>query len=286
MDRLKKTMSQNGEALIYAIDASDTVTQSMQRLGSFPPATVHLGQAMMAALLLQAMGADKEGTAETVGLEWLTDGPFGHLYAEARNYGQVRGTLGQPQAPVFEYGQSLGSGQLRVRRSRTTSTTGLVGATGAVVLDVLSYLDHSEQRHCGVNLSVVVTWADPNDPDKGFKVDRAIGYLIDILPQDDEQTFKDALVRWDRRMHEIPAMSKWSLNENDRCSGILQLISGEPAPKITLDQRVEFSCKCSEDRAERAVTLLKSHDTADGVQPQAMHEVKCEYCGRVYQISD
>jgi molecular chaperone Hsp33 len=283
MDALKKMMAENGEALIYGIDATETVQESMERLQSFPPATVHLGQAMMAAILLQAMSAEKEG-AETVALEWIVDGPFGHLYAEARNYGEVRSTIGNPQAPIFDYTTKLGQGQLRVRRTRTLSTTGLVSASGDVVLDLLSYLENSEQRQAGMNLSVQIAWKDPASPEKGFTVERAIGYVVDILPQSSPEKFTEALVRWNRRMLEIPQLSRWALQDSDRVTGMLQLISGEPNPKISLVQRVVFSCHCSEERAERALALAKSHDPDSPAQSEQVHEVKCEYCGRVYSI--
>lgn len=284
MDRLRKIMSENGEALIYAIDATEAVQSSMERLHAFPPATVHIGQAMMAALLLQAMGADKD-SAETVALEWITDGPFGHLYAEARNYGEVRATIQTPQAPVASYETKLGSGQLRVRRQRVQSTTGLVMAAGDVVLDTLTYLEQSEQRHAGMNLSVQITWQDPNQTEKGFKVERAIGYLLDLLPQDSPQKFQDALVRWDRRMREIPKMSAWALDAKDRARDIALLISGEANPKVSMDQRVIFSCHCSEERASRAVALAKSQDSEmANDSTEKPHEVRCEYCGKVYKI--
>lgn len=280
MDRIRKIISENGETLIYAIDATEIVQDSMTRIQSFPPATVHLGQAMMAVLLLQAMGAEKEGT-ETVALDWLCEGPFGHLYAEARNHGEVRATIQNPQAPIFDYDTKLGLGQLRVRKTRIVSTTSIINAEGNVASDILLYLEQSEQRHTGINFSVHIEWNDPNDPAKGFRVERAIGYLIDLLPQDSKQKFEDALLRWDRRMREIPQMSKWALDPKDRVSGILQLISGEASPKVILDQRVLFSCHCSEERAERALALADSHDPGS---KQESHTIKCEYCGKIYQL--
>lgn len=279
---LVKTISENQEAVIYALDATDLVQEAMERVGTFPPATKHLGQAMMASVLLQAL-TDSE-TNETLSLQWMCEGPFGHCYAESRNYGEVRGTIQNPQAPVTDYETTLGPGLLQVRRGRgPVATTSVVNATGNVSNDVVEYLEQSEQKNCGINLSVQIE-IDPNDENK-LRVREARGYLVHILPQPTEVKMNEALLRWDRQMQTLGPISRWALRESHTTLDMLRLISGEPEPKVVMNQRVTFSCNCSEERATRALALLETQEAKEGTfheEPET--EIRCEFCGRVYHI--
>jgi molecular chaperone Hsp33 len=279
---LVKAISENQEAVVYALDATELVQESMERLEAWPPATKHLGQAMMASLLLQALSDVEE--KDGLSLQWMCNGPFGHCYAESKNYGECRGTIQNPRAPVQDYETNLGPGLLQVRRTmRGHSTTSVVNSTGDVSLDVVEYLEKSEQKNCGINLSVVIDW-DEKNPEK-FRVKSALAYLIHILPQPSEQLLNDALVRWNRQMTALGAISKWALRPDQTTLDMLRLITGEPEPKVVMNQRVVFACNCSEERASRALALLENQEKIEGsFHEEAETEIRCEYCGRTYTV--
>lgn len=279
-DTLAKAISSNKESVIYVINATDLVQESMERIDLWPPATVHLGQAMMGAALLQALSEGK--VAETVSFQWKSNGPFGNLYAEARNYGEIRGTIENPRPDVHDYETNLGEGTLQVRRATTTSTTGVVPSVGNVSLDVVEYLERSEQRTCGINLSVKIDW-DENTPDK-FHVHHALGYLIHVLPQPTEQAEEEALLRWDRHMRALGPISGWTLREDQIEQDMIRLITLEEEPNITMNQRIKFSCQCNENRALRAVALMHAQEGSEPKEEKETLEVRCEYCGEVYEI--
>lgn len=281
-DTLQKVLSENGEAVVYALDATHLVQESMERLQAWPPATKHLGQAMMAALLLQSLSESEDN--ETISLQWMGDGPFGHCYAEARNYGESRATIQNPRPPVTDYETGLGAGLLQVRRARGgAATTSVVTSTGSVSEDIVEFLEKSEQKNCGINLSVQIDW-DETDRTR-FRVVEARAYMIHILPQPTEQKLNDALVRWNRQMLTLGPISRWQLREDQATLDMLRLITGEPEPKLVMTQRVAFSCNCSEDRAARALALLETQEEKEGVfQPVAATEIRCEYCGRTYTL--
>jgi molecular chaperone Hsp33 len=284
-DVLQKAISENGEAVVYVIDATSLVEESLARLDAWPPATKHLGQGMMAALLLQAL-ADSDAT-ESLSLQWMCDGPFGHLFVEARSLGEVRGTIREPRAPVTDYETPLGPGLLQVRRFRgTRGTTSIVNSQGQVSLDVVEYLEQSEQKNCGVNFSVLVDWED--EAKTKFVVRSALAYLIHILPQPTEQKLNDALVRWDRQMQALGPISRWQLREAEVTNDMLRLITGEPEPGIVMTQRVTFGCNCTQERAARALALLEVQEAKEGRpadgQGAASTEIRCEYCGKTYTI--
>lgn len=285
-DTLQKTLSENGEAVIYALDATELVQESMKRLDAWPPAAKHLGQSMMAALLLQALADSDAG--ESISLQWMCEGPFGHLFAEARNFGEVRGTIRLPRPDVADYETGLGEGILQVRKFRgAVGTTSLVNSKGSVSEDLVEYLEQSEQKNCGINLSVVIDWED--EAKTKFIVRAAHAYLVHILPQPNEQKLNDALVRWDRQMQSLGAISRWQLREDQVTQDMLRLITGEPEPRIVMTQRVVFSCNCSVQRAARALAILETQEEKEGALAAAPHpdtatEIRCEYCGKSYSI--
>lgn len=282
-DVLQKALSENGEAVLYALDATELVRESMERLNSWPPATKHLGHSMMAALLLQALADTEDG--ENLSLQWMCEGPFGHLYAEARNFGEVRGTIRDARPPdVSDYDTSLGSGLLQVRRTRgVRGTTSIVNSSGVVSDDIVEYLEQSEQKNCGVSFSVLVDWAD--EAKTKFVVTSAIAYLVHIMPQPTETKLNEALLRWDRQMQLLGAPSRWQLRDDQVTADMLRILSGEPEPNIVMTQRVKFHCNCSVDRALRALSLLEAQEGKEGgKKDQGPTEIRCEYCGKTYTI--
>jgi len=279
---LLKAVSENKEAVIYALDATELVREAMERMHAFPPATKHLGQAMMASVLLHALS--DAGEKDSLSLQWMCAGPFGHCYAESRNFGECRGTIHAPQAPVTDYDTGLGEGVLQVRRSREGfATTSVVTSVGEVSTDIVEYLEKSEQKSCGISLSVLIDWAD--EKKTNFTVRSALAYLVHIMPQPTEQKLNDALVRWNRQMLDLGAISKWTLREDQITLDMLRLITGEETPEVVMNQRVVFRCNCNEERAARALALLEAQEEKDGdFVPTPETEIRCEYCGRTYTV--
>lgn len=281
-DVLQKAISGNGEAVIFVLDATSLVQESMERIEAWPPATKHLGQAMMAALLLQALG--DSDVNDTFSLQWTCEGPFGHLFAEARNFGEVRGTIQRPRAPVPDYDTGLGPGLLQIRRSQNRiGTTSIVNSGGVVSSDVVEYLEKSEQKNCGINLSVVLDWED--DSRTRFRVRSAHAYLLHILPQPTEAKLNEALLRWNRQMEALGPISRWLLREDQITTDMVRLILGEEEPKLVMTQRVAFKCNCDVNRAARALALLEVQEEKEGTfQEAATTDIRCEYCGKTYTV--
>lgn len=285
-DILQKAICKNKEVVVYALDATELLQESMDRVNTWPPATKHLGQAMMAALLMQALD-DGKGS-EVVSLQWMCDGPFGHLYAEARNYGEVRGTISNPRPEnVADYSVTLGDGVLQVRRMRAGSgLTSVVNSVGVVSTDMVEFLEKSEQKNCGMNFSVVIDLEEGKNQEPRFRVKSALAYMVHILPKDSESKMNEALLRWDSQMRALGNISTWKLNPKNRTLDMMRLLLGEDKPEISLNQRVKFHCNCSVERASRALTLLETQEKKEGIFKQEEEtEIRCEYCGKVYTLS-
>ena len=278
-DCLRKAIQKDGEVTVSVIDATRLVQETMERIEAWPPATIHLGQAMMGAVLLLA-ATDKQDT-EKIALQWNVNGPFGNLYADSTNIGHVRGTILQPQAPVQDLDAKLGNGNLQVRRVAQTTFTGLVPAVGDVGTDLVEYLDQSEQRSAGINFTVKIGWRENSGGGLPFVVEGAYGYLIDVLPQPTENEKREVLRRWDGVMRSLGKISEWAIGK-DPTRDMIRLILGEARPNEVMFQRVRFHCPCSKDRAERA--LLLAAQTEGQVAQRDEEHVRCEFCGMIYNI--
>ena len=286
-DLVRKALTSDGEAVVIAVDATQLVQNSLVRLGAWPPSMIHLGQAMLGALLLQ--GLPDRHDDEKLELQWKTSGPFGGVFAECREASQIRGTIFEPQAPVPNLTTSLGPGLLQVRRIRAMASTGIVEAQGDIALDLLDYLEKSEQKNCAMNLWVdIANDANPSSPDQPFVIRHAYGFLVHVIPVKAQADTDRALLKWDHHVRSLGPISKWVIGK-DPTFDMLSFVTAEFKPKILSEKKVDFFCTCNEERAERALALMTDAERREfhlnAIGPNAKEEVKCEFCGRTYLIA-
>jgi molecular chaperone Hsp33 len=288
MDRIVKTLSADREAVIIAVDACLALGESMQRLHTAPPSMIHLGQAMLSGLLIQAL-PDRHPD-ERLSLQWSVNGPFGNLHVDCLSPHSVRGTIDQPQAQVMSLRTSLGTGLLQVRRARPGTSqeisTGIIAAQGHVSNDVLSYLEQSEQKLCAMNVFVDLEYLEADLPENSFRVRKALGYLVHVLPAKNPTETDRRLWAWHKHLESLRGLSQWDLNAQDPSLDILRFISGEKNPSLVLDAPVKFECRCNVSRAERALSLASTETPAESSDKiDQVIRVTCEYCGRHYDIA-
>lgn len=277
--QLQKTLSSDGLSQILLIDAKDVLQESLERLQAWPPSMIHLGQALMGAALFKALLSKEEESK--VALQWSVKGPFGELYAEAKPMGELRGTILKPQAPVNNMYARLGKGLLQVRRTEKDTSTGLVEAEGDVCLDLLTYLQQSEQRRCAMNLWVDLAWDESRNGHPVY-VRKALGYLVELLPNFKGQIETSRIEEWERYLKSLGKLSRWEINPQTPLDSILHFLHPGDEAKTLLYQSLKFSCSCSEERAQRALTLALNQD---GSHPRQNSEVlRCEFCGKVYDL--
>lgn len=286
---LRKSFTSNGEAVLLSVQATNLVQRLMERGSLLPPATVHLGQACMAALLIQ--GLSDPDDHEKIELQWKSEGPFGSLYADAIGDGQVRATIqnGQAVGDGSTLQISLGAGLLQLRRSKAEhgapAWAGLVKSSGFVAEDLAHYLEQSEQKNCGLSLSVKLGW----DAEKQIPfVESAAGYLVHILPVIDEKERNRILLSWDRHMTDLGPVSQWLLpiDDAEATGEILKFLTGGRPQTEAFHQTVKLFCTCSEERAKRAISLLSSGERKSLLEKDDDNfvVVDCEFCGSHYRV--
>jgi len=285
---IKKHLLDSGEVVIVAASAKDLVQELMDRIAAYPPAMLHLGQACVASLLLQSL-TDKMGT-EKVELQWLCDGPFGNLYVESLGLGKVRGTITNPKAEVESLKQSLGKGLFQVRRVQSEAKvpfTGIVNAVGQVGVDLVEYLEKSEQKNCGMSLSVKIGLDESRKPNP-FVVEQAEGYLVHLLPQSTEERKNFLLRSWDRHMTELGPLSQWKISSepSEMTTEIISFLVAKPVSRFLFEEKLQLYCTCSMERAERALSLLTDGERRELIDSDGKNvlEMNCEYCGASYQL--
>jgi redox-regulated HSP33 family molecular chaperone len=312
---LRKALSRDKNILVVAVDAREVVEELLLRQQLMPPSLIHVGQAALGALLLQALTDPEEN--QRVEFQWKAQGPFGNLYAEALGTGKVRATIGHPQAEVDRLDEPLGEGILQVRRFTPPSNaySGIVSSSGKVGTDLVEYLERSEQKSCGVSLSVQVGYRESQDPpalegspsgriQSPFYVKRALGFLVHVLPQPSEAAHLQLMASWDRFLSDLGPLSQWVLTDGtpeESTKAIVDMLlppHGSSTP-IYAGQTL-FSCNCSEDRALRALALAREAERSDGEKarakgetpapsvavelPDGSIEVTCEFCGTSYRL--
>ena len=282
MGILKKAISADKDVVFSVIDATSVVSEAMMRIKAYPPAMVHLGQAMMGASLLHSLWNEK-GRFKKVSLQWRGNGPFGNLYVESNEKGHVRGTISNPLAPIDNYETSLGSGHLQVRKYEVKESTGIIEAKGNICSDLLEYLTQSEQRNTTMAVSVKIGWNQDRTSEHPFLVEYALGYLIDVLPESDLEGTQAVLKNWDHYLADLGPISQWVLPSENRPEDMLKFLSPRKPVREILYQKVQFHCNCSEDRANRAAQLSAKH--AESPPQPGPLEVQCEFCGKIYKFS-
>jgi molecular chaperone Hsp33 len=288
---LKKALSPRAEALMVAVDATNSIDELMRRQRVYPPSMYHLGQAAIAALLVQSLSDSSD--EERVDFQWKLEGPFGNLVAESLASAKYRASIANVQTSEETFGQSLGSGILQVRRSNKDGrqvAAGIVESRGSVAEDLAEYLEKSEQKNCAVGLYVKVAWDESQGPDFPFKVQRAIGYLVHVLPSSSDAEQKMHLAMWDKHLKDLGPLSMWELPEDaeETTSTIFSFLTGHSQNPETYSSPVQIFCPCSESRIFQAVELLtkREKDWLIEGQDQKEHvEVSCEFCGEIYEIS-
>lgn len=276
---------------MIAVDATESIDELMIRQQVYPPSMHHLGQAALASMLVQ--GLSDASDEERVDFQWKLEGPFGNLMAESLGPGKYRSSISNSQTSEDTFGKPLGPGILQVRRSNRDGrqiAAGIIESQGGVAEDLAEYLQKSEQKSCAVGLYVKVGWDESRGKEFPFKVERAIGYLVHVLPSNTDAERNMHLAMWDKHLKELGPLSHWELPKNpEACtSTMFSFMTGHAQNPEVYSSQVQIFCPCSESRIFKAVELLTTREKdwlISGKESEPSIEVSCEFCGEVYELS-
>lgn len=276
-DQLTCTLSEEGTLSVRAIDATKTVEEAALRHQTSPLATLALGRALMAALLL----AGRSKNQESVQLSFEGIGTLKRVTAVADDSGNTRGFVSNPHVGLddaslgLDVGKAIVGGTLSVIRSRPTwkePYTGIVVLeSGEIAEDVARYLLESEQIPSVIALGVQL---HPNR-----KVAAAAGFLAQALPgftQNEILTLETNA----GKMTNPSQLSQQGMNSQAMCKQLLGGLNHRGFDNNT----VQFRCDCSAERARMGALLLPKKELLEMAEISENVEIRCEFCANTFRI--
>lgn len=278
-DYLIKALGYEGQVRAYAVSTTDTVGEAQRRHYTWPTASVALGRAMTAGVMMGGMLKGEEKL--TIKIEG--GGPIGSILVDSNAKGEVRGYVTHPQTH-FDLNEQ---GKLDVRKA--VGTDGLLTVikdiglrdyfSGQVPLvsgelgeDFTYYFVTSEQVPSSVGVGVLV------NPDNSILA--AGGFIIQLMPG----TSEDTISKIENRLSTITPVSKM-IQSGMTPEEILTEILGEGNVNILEKMDVQFSCQCSRERIANALISLGQAEIRDIIETEGQAEAHCHFCNQTYQFS-
>ena len=279
-DYLVKAITKDGSFRSIAVSTIYLTEEARQRHNLSHTATVALGRAFAAGILLCYTLRKTKGHLI---LKLIGNGPLKGVIADVSNEGTVRGYVSNPTIECFDkrgytsVSKALGkTGYVNViyDREKGIPYNGSVElTTGEIVNDVANYLAKSEQipsfLSCGVYL----------DPKTG-KVLHAGGIIIQSLPGAKEKDIKileEKVSKLDP--FSILLRSKLSLEEV-----IKKALSDFEVEIVSEFEGLCFHCSCSKEKFERAIISIGKKEIQTIIETTGFAEGRCHFCNNFYKI--
>ncbi|MFQ3583736.1 MAG: Hsp33 family molecular chaperone HslO [Cyanobacteriota bacterium] len=280
-DHLIRATAAEGKIRVVGLVSTQAVQEARERHKLSYVATVALGRAMSAGLLL---AANLKRRQARINLQLKGDGPLGNIWVDAGLDGTVRGYVGNPaiELPLtseskLDVGQAIGRyGYLHVLRDLGygqpyTSAVELV--SGEVGDDVTYYLSSSEQTPSAVLLGVNLD---------SHRVRAAGGVLLQVMPGAPASLIPEMETRL-AKVEEFSPM----LASGGGLRELLQICLGDLDLKIVPEMRtIRFYCKCNSDRVKGALRMLGRDELMDMIHTDKGAEAVCHFCNEVYRVSE
>ena len=279
MDKIIKTISNNGHFRAYALEATQTVSEAQKRHQTWSSSTVALGRTLIAA---QILGANQKGD-DTITVRVQSNGAITSIIAVADTRGNVKGYIKEPNVDYKRgstgevlVGDLVGQGWFSVvkdmgLKTPYTGQTPLI--SGEIGEDLAYYLTTSEQTPSAVGLNVLL------NEDESVHV--AGGFLVQVMPDAPEAEISD----FEARIQKMPAISKL-LRSHDHSKAILDAIYGQDQYKILEESPLAFHCDCSKERFAASIQGLGKIEVEKLITENHGAEVICQFCETVYNFSE
>lgn len=280
-DYFIRGMDNLGRIRIFVASTSHMVEEARQIHNTSPTATAALGRALTAGVIMGGMMKNDE---DLLTLKIAGDGPVGSILVVAKNNGDVKADILNPQAdlPSRPDGK-LDVGGLVGRNGSITTIMDLglkepyIGQSqiisGEIAEDLTNYYAYSEQQPSAVSLGVLV--------DRDISVKAAGGYIIQLLPgvsDEDIDKIEEAL----GKMEPISLLIDKGLSPEEIMDSILKDFSMEVLEKKTL----KYQCDCSREKIKKIIKDLGKTEINAMIEEDGKAEVVCHFCNNKYQFSE
>lgn len=280
-DYLIRGMDKTGRIRVFVASTTNMVEEARKVHNTSPTATAALGRSLTASTLMGTMMKNEE---DTLTLKISGNGPGGTILVVAKNNGNIKGEIMNPQADV----PSRADGKLDVGRLVGNEGTitiimdlGLkepyVGlsniVSGEIAEDLAHYYAYSEQQPTVVSLGVLV--------DKDISVRAAGGYIIQLLPgcsEEDIVAIEEAL----KEVKPVSALIDEGLSPED----ILNIIFKDFEMQILEKKEIQYKCDCSKEKIKEIIKSLGKKEIQDMIEEDQGAEVVCHFCNTNHKFDD
>ena len=259
----------------YAAATTGLVEAARLRHNTSPTATVALGRALTAAVLMS--GLLKVG--QRVALKWEGNGPLRRVVAEADAKGRVRGYVAEPQIYLplaqgeYDVASAIGAAGLLtvVRDLRLPElATGVVHLVGSNIDDDLMYfLEQSDQVPSALEIGVTLN--------EDGSVAEAGGILIQPLPPYDPTIIEQLK----ERLQELPPIEAM-LAEGKKPEQLLDEVFVGITHTLLSKYPVRFECNCSREQTMGLLVSLGREELEEILEHEGQAVVNCQFCHEEY----
>ncbi len=275
IDYMYLAMAKKEGARGYAAATTGLVEAARQRHNTSPTATVALGRALTAAVLMS--GLLKVG--QRVALKWEGSGPLRRIVVEADAKGRVRGYVADPHVdrPLsqgeYDVPGAIGAAGLLtvVRDLRLPElATGVVHLAASNIDDDVAYfLEQSDQVPSALEIGVTLN--------EDGSVAEAGGILIQPLPP-----YEPAIVaRLKERLQELPPIEAM-LADGKKPEQILDEVFAGITHTLLSKYPVRFECNCTREQTRGLLVSLGREELEAILEHEGQAVVNCQFCHEEY----
>jgi len=278
MDNLIRGITTDGSARIIVLDSTAIVNKAAEIHVTAPTATATLGRVLTAASMMGSLLGEKD---DLLTLRFKGDGEAGSVMASSDYMGNVRGYIANPAAdpPKKPNGKlnvsaAVGNGALYVLRDAEGLEEPYVGVleiqSGEIAEDIAAYYAQSEQVPTVCALGVLVG--------QDYKAISAGGVLLQLLPFADPKII-DII---EENIKYIPPIS--DLIRTHSLEDIAAMYLKGIEFELFDSMRSEYKCACSRKKTDGAL-IATGIDELKAMYAEGGTELKCQFCGKVYNYS-
>jgi len=279
-DYLVKATSYDGKVRAYAISSTEMVKEAQRRHDTWATTSAALGRTMTITTMMGAMlKGDDSITVKVEG-----NGPIGAIISDGNAKGETRAYVKNPHVDFdlnskgkLDVARAVGNeGSLSVTKDvglKDFFTGEVPIISGEISEDFTYYFANSEQIPSAVAAGVLV------NPD--HSVLAAGGFIVQVMPGAEE----DMVTELEGKIQSFPAISSL-IQEGKTPQQILDFLFSGQEVKILETSPVEFRCKCSKERIERAIVGLGNEEIQQMIDEDKGAEATCHFCNEVYHFSE
>lgn len=279
MGKILRAVDVNGVLRVSFLDSKDIVNTAQKIHNTSPVATAALGRTLTMTAFLGSMlkSPDDKVTVYIKG-----DGPLGGIVATSDGEGMVKGYVYNPLVELahnkqgkLAVGKAIGKGYLSISKDlglKEPYMGSVPLVTGEIAEDFTYYFAKSEQTPTAIALGVLV--------DTDLSVKRAGGYIIQLMPNADDETAKQI----EENIKNLPPVTEM-LDSGMTGEDIILNVAAGFALKFLDSADYEYRCDCNREKIERALISLGREELTDIIENEGKAELTCQFCPKVYKLN-